>query len=120
MKFKVDENLPIEVVQFLRGHDHDAMSVGEQRLDGHPDKEIARVCCSEGRALITLDLDFSDIRAYPPEDHPGLMVLRPALYTVDAILRLVALAGGMLGSEPLERRLWIVEEQRIRIRGSSL
>ena len=36
---------------------------------GRPDNDIASVCKREGRALITLDLDFGDIRRYPPADY---------------------------------------------------
>jgi len=58
MKFKVDENLPIEVADSLRQAGYDAASVPEQRLEGSPDPDIAYVCQQEGRALITLDTDF--------------------------------------------------------------
>lgn len=35
------------------------------------------MCVKEGRILLTLDLDFADIRVYPPQALPGLVVLRP-------------------------------------------
>ncbi len=34
MRFKVDENLPVEVAELLRDHQYDAMTVVEQRLAG--------------------------------------------------------------------------------------
>ena len=61
MKFKIDENLPIEVVKLLEDNGHDAGSVFEQNLSGTSDTRIAEVCQKEKRALITLDSDFSDI-----------------------------------------------------------
>jgi hypothetical protein len=36
---------------------------------GHSDAEIAQVCQREARVLVTMDLDFADIRAYPPQDY---------------------------------------------------
>ena len=67
--------------------------------------------------MITLDADFADIRAYPPEQFPGLIVLRlrrqDKLHVLEVIGRLIPL----LSSEPLEHLLWIVEETRLRIRG---
>ena len=30
----------------------------------------------KSRVLLTLDLDFANIRAYPPERYPGIIVLR--------------------------------------------
>lgn len=75
-KFKVDENLPRGVVELLAAAGHDAMSVQNQRLGGRPDSEIANACREEERALVTLDLDFADIRAFPPSDFGGIIVLR--------------------------------------------
>lgn len=66
MMFKIDENLPVEAAEILRQAGYDASTVVEQRLGGKPDSDIASVCQQEGRALITLDTDFGDIRAYPP------------------------------------------------------
>lgn len=118
MKFKIDENLPVDVVHLLQGGGHDARSLMDQHLAGHPDVDVTAMCQTEKRALVTLDLDFSDIRSYPPEDYFGIIVLRPGLQAVSSILRLTARATALLASETLMGRLWIVDEHRIRIRGS--
>jgi predicted nuclease of predicted toxin-antitoxin system len=78
MKFKIDENMPVECAEDLRQAGHDALKVGEQQLAGQPDVRVAQVCQAESRALVTLDLDFSDIRAFPPGDYAGIIVLRPS------------------------------------------
>lgn len=119
MKFKADENLPVEVVDLLRQEGHDALSVTDQQLAGYPDVDVAAVCRAEERTLVTLDLDFSDIRAYPPADYPGIVVLRPGLQTMSSILRLMTRAVRLLDTEPLAGRLWIVGEQQVRIRGGN-
>jgi predicted nuclease of predicted toxin-antitoxin system len=62
MRFKIDENLPVEVADLLRANMHDAMTIFDQHMIGELDPKVASVCKSEERALITLDLDFSDIR----------------------------------------------------------
>jgi predicted nuclease of predicted toxin-antitoxin system len=64
-RFKVDENLPREAQALLLNAGHDAQTVYGERLAGHPDTTIFDVCLNEDRVLITLDLDFSDIRQYP-------------------------------------------------------
>ncbi len=76
MKFKVDENLPVDVAELLREAGYDAATVLEQHLSGAVDSAVASVCRQEGRTLVTLDLDFADIRSYPPAQYPGLIVLR--------------------------------------------
>ena len=119
MKFKVDENLPVEARDDLRSAGHDAVTVGDQQLAGQPDVQIASVCRTEGRAVLTLDLDFSDIRAYPPQDYAGIVVLRPAVQSVPTIRRLVAQVIALAATEPLPGNLWIVDDARIRIRVGS-
>ena len=117
MKFKVDENLPVEVATLLRQNGYDTVTVLEQELGGKPDPDIALACQQESRALITIDTDFADIRAYPPRQFAGLIVLRlkrqDKLSVVNVLSRLIP----VLSSEPLDGYLWIVEENRIRVRG---
>ena len=76
---------------------HDAHSIVQQSLSGQPDDKVISVCTSEGRALVTLDLDFANIHAYPPGN--------------SAIGRMLS----VLAVEPLHGLLWIVEDHRIRI-----
>src|SRR5262245_39476271 len=76
MLFKVDENLPEEVAQLLLQAGHDALTIRAQGLQGKPDSEVLAVSSAEGRALITLDQGFTDIRRYPPGEYPGRIVLR--------------------------------------------
>jgi len=76
MRLKLDENLDTRLAFVLRGAGHDAMTVREQNLHGTDDIDLYELCISENRALVTLDIDFSNILRYPPEDTPGLIVLR--------------------------------------------
>ncbi|HJS74303.1 MAG TPA: DUF5615 family PIN-like protein [Vicinamibacteria bacterium] len=76
MKFKVDEHLPIELADLLKQAGHDAVTVHDERLGGAKDDELAPVCQREGRAFVTFDRGFSDIRSYPPSEYPGLVVFR--------------------------------------------
>jgi len=75
MKFKVAENLPIQCVDQLPEGGQDALSVNEQGLSGAADPRIAEVCTAEGRVLVSLDLDFADIRTYPPSAGAGIIIL---------------------------------------------
>ena len=78
MRFKVDENLPLEVADLLRAAGHDAEGVHEEGLSGAPDQQVLAAAVSERRTLVTLDLGFADIRSYPPGQSLGIIVLRPA------------------------------------------
>lgn len=117
MRFKVDENLPVEVAEVLRQAGHDTVTVLEQRCGGSADACLVALCQHEGRALVTLDLDFADIRAYPPASYAGLIVLRLRRQDKPFVLSVFARLVQVLRTEPLEGYLWIVEENQIRIRG---
>lgn len=116
MKFKTDENIPVEVADELRRNGRDAMTVVEQMSAGRPDARVAKVCKAEGRALITLDLDFSDIRMYPPNEYAGIIVLRPSVQSIKNIGLLIRKVIDSLPANPLFGRLWIVDDVQIRIR----
>ncbi|MBU0700901.1 DUF5615 family PIN-like protein [bacterium] len=117
MKFKVDENLPVEVADLLRQTGYDAVTVMDQHLGGSNDPKIASICQQENRVLVTMDTDFADIRAYPPSDFSGLIVLRLRQQDKNHVLDVIARLTKMLSDEQIDKYLWIVEEERVRIRG---
>ena len=116
-KLKVDENLPIDVAATLAQAGHDVATALDQGLGGVPDGQVAELCRKEGRAIVTLDADFADIRTYPPRDFPGLVVLRLKQQDKPHVLRVCERLGTALSGRKLEGTLWIVEGERIRIRG---
>lgn len=116
MKFKIDENLPVEVAQRLQKAGYDAVTVLEQQLGGEADKKLALVCQEESRVIITLDMDFADIRAYPPQDYAGFIILRLKRQDKLLVMQVLERLLKALEDNTLERTLWIVDEQRIRIR----
>ena len=115
-KFKVDENMPVEVAALLVTAGHDALTVSDQQLSGHSDPDLVEVCRREDRVVVTLDADFADIRAYPPVDYPGIIVLRLARLDKYRILATVQQLVSTLDQEPLAGKLWIVDETTVRIR----
>jgi predicted nuclease of predicted toxin-antitoxin system len=118
VRFKLDENMPLDAAGLLRQAGHDCHTVYDEALTGARDEQVIVACRTGGHVLVTLDLDFADIRLYPPADSPGAIVLRPAEPDAERVMRLLARAIKVLETEPIERRLWIVEEDRIRVRRS--
>lgn len=116
MKFKIDENLPVEAAILLRQAGYAAATVVEQQLGGEADRTIAAICRIEQRVIITLDIDFADIRAYPPAMYAGIIVLRLKQHDKPTVLKLLARVIHTLADEVVTGKLWIVDEQKIRIR----
>lgn len=119
MRFKVDENLPDELAQAFRAAGWDCLSVTDQSLGGADDPRVAQVCLDENRILVTFDRGFADIRSFRPDAHAGFIVFR---LRDQSKLRVLAVAERLidwLRQRELHNELWIVEEDRIRIRGGA-
>jgi predicted nuclease of predicted toxin-antitoxin system len=76
MRLKLDENIDERLAVLLRDAGHNTSTVREQGLHGTVDPDLYNHTVLEGRVLVTLDLDFSNVFRYPPKPTPGLVVLR--------------------------------------------
>jgi predicted nuclease of predicted toxin-antitoxin system len=77
MKLKLDENLSRHLKPVLTGLGHDVLTAADENLLSRPDTEVARAARNELRMLLTLDVEFADLRKYPPGSHPGIILFRP-------------------------------------------
>jgi predicted nuclease of predicted toxin-antitoxin system len=112
---KLDENVPDVVLEILRVAGHDVALARDEQLAGVTDDTLLEAAMTEARALVTFDLDFSDIRRYDPSGTPGVIVLRLRNQSLPPVRRVAAALATLLSSEPLAGRLWIVTEDRLRI-----
>lgn len=112
MKFKIDENIPISVKNFLMDFDFDTRSVYEESLNGVKDKILLDTCIIEKRILITLDLGFSKSK-----ESIGIIILRPSIQSLSIIKNIINLLVKVFRKREVEEHeIWIVDETRIRIR----
>jgi predicted nuclease of predicted toxin-antitoxin system len=77
MKLKLDENLSRHLKPILIEIGHDVLTAADENLLSHPDTEIAQAAKAEARMLLTLDIEFADLRKSPPGSHPGVILFRP-------------------------------------------
>ena len=77
MKFKLDENLPVELVTDLRGLGHDADTVAGDGLRGAADPAVVGAASAAGRVLFTLDKGIASLQSYPVQQHAGVVLFRP-------------------------------------------
>ena len=77
MKLKLDENLSRHLKPVLAGLGHNVLTAADEDLLSRPDTEIARAAKDENRMVLTLDIEFADLRKYPPGSHPGVILFRP-------------------------------------------
>lgn len=116
MRVKLDENLGNRTIELFKESGHDVSTVSGQSLGGASDDELIETCRSERRVLVTLDLDFSNVLRFLPEQYAGIVVLRvphpiklaAIRERVQVLLRATEQEGDPSG------QLWIVEQDRIR------
>jgi hypothetical protein len=77
VKVKLDENLPAELLDDLRAAGHEVDTVRNGGLTGPPDAVMLERVRQDRRLLFTLDKGIADIRAYPPEQHTGIVLFPP-------------------------------------------
>ncbi|MEC4813464.1 MAG: DUF5615 family PIN-like protein [Scytonema sp. PMC 1069.18] len=114
MKLKLDENIDVRVLTFLRLAGHDVVTVATQCLISASDEEVIHICRSEGRCIVTTDRGFGNRLKYNPCDYAGIVVIRlPSRHTFadwrEAIETLIVglEAGDVTG------KLWIIRTGNI-------
>ena len=119
MKIKLDENLSRHLQDPLSQLGHDVSTALEEGLLGKIDVEIGAIAKSEDRIIFTLDLDFADLRKFPPGSHPGVVLFRPRSMGPSAVNQFVLKFSKETDLTRLARCLVIVEPHRIRVRRPS-
>jgi predicted nuclease of predicted toxin-antitoxin system len=118
MRFLIDANLPRAVIGVVQSLGHEVEFARDIGLASATDEQIAKHALQYAAALLTRDLDFADIRRYPPDRYSGIVVLR---LPDTAVAEEIAAAVKRFLSEPgfiasLAGRLAIVEGDRVRFR----
>lgn len=116
MKIKLDENLGHTHRHFLQQLGYEVDRVYDEGLSGAKDPIIWQHVCYENRFFITLDLDFSDVRHYPPGTHPGILLIRSKTRGRVSVLDVLRRVFAEHRLESLEGCLVVADEQRTRIR----
>lgn len=115
-RFKLDENLPTEIADELRGLGQDVQTVADELLTGAPDPTLLARIQTEGRVFLTMDKGIADIRRYPPDQYPGLILFRPSSMGRRAVAAFVRRSLQLALSRDPAGHLIVVSESGIRIR----
>lgn len=76
MKFLADMGISPKTITFLKGINHDATHLHEQNLGTLSDSKILEKSLSEGRILLTHDLDFGELVARSGGKLPSVVIFR--------------------------------------------
>jgi predicted nuclease of predicted toxin-antitoxin system len=118
MRFLIDANLPRSIIAALQRFGHEVEFARDIGLGAAPDEQIAAYALKNTAAILSRDLDFADIRRYPPEKYHGIVVLRlPDATVAQEIVSVVErfmLEPAFISA--LARRLAIVDADGVRFR----
>jgi predicted nuclease of predicted toxin-antitoxin system len=116
VRLKLDENLSGACATLFTEAGLDATTVAEQRLCSTPDRDLIEHCRSEGRVLVTLDLDFANPLVFKPSNYPGIAVLRlPSKPSHAHLADAARTLSAALAKENIEGKLWIIQPGRVRV-----
>ena len=116
MRFKLDENLPLDLADDLLNLGHEADTVHNEGLAGAEDLTIIQAARASRRILMTLDKGIANLLRYPVHEHSGVVLFRPDATGRRAVLSFVRPRLSDLLEMELAGRLTVVGATRIRTR----
>jgi len=107
MQFLLDEDVHIKLLSWLKDAGHNVVRVPS----GFKNGQVIGLARSESRILITRDKDFSNRLMYPPDQSPGIIILRihPPQYEA-FVSALKLLFQALPAAEDFSGKLVILEE----------
>lgn len=115
-RFKIDENLPDEIAELLKGRGFDAVTVADQAWSGLADNLLWNRIQQEGRWIVTADKEFGDVRRYPPGAHAGVLLLRSREEGLDDYLSLATVAVDRIDFDDEAGAVVVVTDRGVRVR----
>ena len=113
MKFLIDENVRKEVIDFIKDLGYDVL----MPPSGCSDEEIAKIAKKERIVILTHDVHFANILAYPPNEFFGIIRIKihppKAETTINALKNLF----NKVPLSEIDKKLVILEKDGFRTRG---
>ena len=116
MQLFTDECVYRVTIDSLRSWGHDVVTAHDAGLVGEADEMVLEYAVSHGRVLITIDLDFGNIRRYPPSDHRGVIVLRIRSRILDEVHSVLQNFLADTTHDELSQTLVVIDHHKYRLR----
>ena len=112
----LDQCVPAKFQRIIKTWGYDVDLLKQHIAPNSPDPDVIELAKNLDAVLLTIDLDFSNIIDYPPQDFQGIIVLRYDIRAETAVLNTLKQALADLYRDDLRQVLIIVDESKYRIR----
>ena len=111
-----DECVYKVTADLLRFWGHDVLTAQEAGLAGKSDEETLAYAIRHERVLITIDMDFSNIRHYTPKSHKGIIVAKTHPRNANQVHNILEHLPNNIEPGRLSKSPVIVDQNNYRIR----
>ena len=116
MRFLIDMPLSPALSGWLRQLGHESLHASEAGLAQAPDLAILERARSEGRVVLTADLDYPRLLALTQAQGPGLILFRGGDFSERECVERLTQVFEKISPHVLEISIVVVERTRIRLR----
>lgn len=116
MKFLIDMPVTPEAVAHLQAAGHDSVHASTIGLSSAADSQVLEVARTQGRIVVTADLDFPQLLAVQNVDAPGIILFRGGSYSDKEMLKLLDRVLAEPKSLELQYSITVINRDRIRRR----
>lgn len=116
MRIKVDENLPLSLVEILKDAGHDADHVVTEGLTGRDDLAVWAAAQVEDRFLITQDIRFANTHIAAVGTHCGVLLVRMRNAASSELMRVVRTVFAEHDVEQWRGGFVVVSGRKVRVR----
>jgi predicted nuclease of predicted toxin-antitoxin system len=116
MKLLLDMGVAPRTADYLNGLGHDVVHLRSRGLQLLADREVVRLAESEGRVVVTFDLDYARIIALQRLARPSVILFRLESYTTDGVNATLERLLADYANELQEGAILVVDPQRVRLR----
>ena len=116
MRLFVDECVYAVTTQTLRSWGYDVVTAQEAGLDNHPDEDLLGFAVSEERILVSIDMDFSNVRHYVPTESRGIIILKIRPSVIQQVHDVLKRFLESRKEEEIRHTLVIIDRNKVRVR----
>jgi predicted nuclease of predicted toxin-antitoxin system len=116
MSILVDHCVPRQYLRLLQEWGYEASALREHLPPDTDDESVLELAQTLDGALLTIDMDFANIKIYPPQDYQGIIVMRYSAQNEEVVSKTLRQVLNDLYRDGLRQALIVISEERYRVR----